>query len=365
MMIRKNIWATLLRKADFISISPKFSGRQLSKRETSHSFHSIPKSLCNSSLIRSYYMAGVRNKMKRSGAGTVLLVGFVIAVTILSIAAYMAPPEIKVEENVHEEFIDTLSYMISVIEVASKLPGTAEEKADFINKSLSHLRNELSTKGIGLWYQNVTIPLISGQGDNVVIIYTLEKGDTYFAGLLATNLTDIQKGIGSGRGGPGGGVPGGGGSDYDSPFGTFPSKVAKFPDIRWFPYGIHLIVFNFENYDYNLTIDFEGRDRTLWGWYINLDPFWMKWYWMPDTMDVFISARERGLTGLGIVSIRTLRVSSTDNEVHFYPTENPERHAVTQVHYTNDWNDFVDTLIEGIIGGIDNYRRWASAGRGD
>ncbi len=72
-------------------------------------------------------------------------------------------------------------------------------------------------------------------------------------------------------------------------------------------------------------------------------------------MDVFISAKD-GLTRLVIVSIRTLRVSSIDNEVDFYPTENPERYARTEVHYTNDFRDFVEILIEGIIGDLDNYR---------
>ncbi len=38
---------------------------------------------------------------------------------------------------------------------------------------------------------------------------------------------------------------------------------------------------------------------------------------------------------------------------------------IRKVHYTNDFRDYVETLIEGIIGGLDNYRRWASAGRGD
>ncbi len=364
MMITKVDRIILLRKAGSINKLTNFLRGNSVRTNMIEPFQRVTQSLRNGSLIHSRRMICLRNKMKRKGTGTILLIGFAIAVIILSLAAYMAPPEVELQEGVHEEFVDTLSYMISVVDVAARLPGTTEEKADFINKSFSHLRDELLAKGVGLWYQNVTIPLIGGTGDNVVIIYTLEKGDTYFAGLLATNLTDIQSGIGSGRGGPGGGLPGGG-SDFDSPFGTFPSKVAKFPDIKWFPYGIHLLVFNFESYDYNLTIDFEGRDRTLWGWYINLDPFYMKWFWRPDTMDVFISARERGLTGLGIVSIRTLRTSSTDNEVHFYPTENPERCARTQVHYTNDFRDFVETLIEGIVGGLDNYRRWASAGRGD
>ena len=299
----------------------------------------------------------------RKGAGTILLIGFAITVLVMTLAAYLSPPEIKMQAGVHEEFVDSLSYLTSVVDTAARLPGTTEEKADFINKSFSYLSRELIEKGINLTYVNITLPAAGGGEDNVLVIYTLTKGDTFFTGILATNLTAIEEGIGSGYGGGGGVPPGVSGSGGESPFGTFPGKIAFFPDIKWVPYPIMLLVFNFNPTDYNLTIEFDGGDWALWGWYINFRPLWMKWFWEPRTMDVYISARERGITGLGYVYIQTLRTSSEDDYVHFCPKEEPDLTSMTQIHYTNDFEDFIDTWKEGIKEGVSNLRRWARAGR--
>ena len=142
-----------------------------------------------------------RNRMSRKGAGTILLVGFAIMVIILTISAYIAPPSVRVETIVQEDFVDTLSYMTTVMETASRLPGTTEDKINFINRSFSALGRNLAEKGIYFVFTNITMPLEGGNGENIVVIYTLSKEDSYFVGLLATNLTDLQEGIGSGSGG--------------------------------------------------------------------------------------------------------------------------------------------------------------------
>jgi len=136
----------------------------------------------------------------RKGAGTILPIGFAIMIIMLTIIAYMAPPQIEVQKEVHENFVDTLLYMTSIVNMASKLPGGSDEKAAFIDRSFVSLGMSLLEKGIFLTYTNFTMRLEEG-GDNVVVLYTPSKGSSYFLGLLATNLSDLREGVGSFFGG--------------------------------------------------------------------------------------------------------------------------------------------------------------------
>ncbi|RLG47026.1 MAG: hypothetical protein DRN90_05595 [Thermoproteota archaeon] len=315
--------------------------------------------------------------MGRKGAGTVLLVGFTIAVVILTIVVYLTPPKIKVQTGVQEDFIDTLSYMTSIMETASRLPGTTNEKADFINRSLASLSEYLFEKGISLTYSNFTVPIMGG-GENVVILYTLSKGDSYFVGLLATNLTDIQKGIGLGRGG--GSSPYGGEDSECVPVKSFPAFIVLYSGFpggfgphhgQGFAYGLRTIrffIFNLEPTDYNLTMDLETEANLMVkkGFYINFKPFYMTRVYSLEDQVFYISARDRGITGLSFLHVRTLIYDEGTGQMYIEPESSYDEGCTgtysIDVYITDDWEEYRELQIRAIREGIRNIFEWVKAG---
>ncbi len=311
--------------------------------------------------------------MNRKGAGTILLVGFVITVLIMTLATYMSPPEVKLEEGVHEDFVDTLAYMTTVVNTAAELPGGSDVQASFIDNHLKYLSEKMLTKQVELWYHNITVPLIGGGGENVIVIYTLAKGDTYFTGILGTNLTDIQYRIGEGRGGGGGG--GGGGDEGGEglpPFGILPSKwcfwmQSSLPFIggRRQVITFHGIIFNLEGNSYEIKFDFDTDGRILWGQYISLEPFQIKRIFGPFASDTVVLGGTPGLTGLGGIAYFNIRYKKSGMEtdqIIINPQDRPGSEATIDVYYCDDPYEAYRISYEGYQEGVEYYWIWRSMG---
>jgi len=309
--------------------------------------------------------------MRRKGAGTILLVGFVITVLIMTLVAYMSPPEVKLEEGVHEDFVDTLAYMTNVVNTAADLPGGSDVQASFIDSHLQYLSEKMLAKQIELWYHNITVPLMGGGGDNVIVIYTLAKGDTYFTGILGTNLTDIQLRIGEGRGGGGGGG-GEGGGDGLPPFGVLPSQWAFHMESSWPFIGgareiitFHGVIFNLESNSYEITFDFDTDGMILWGQYISLDPFQIKRIFGPFSSDTVVLGGTPGLTGLGGIAYFDIRYKKSSYDTDYITIDPQDRsgsEAVIDVYYTDDPYEAYRISYEGYQDGVEYYWIWRSMG---
>lgn len=326
---------------------------------------------------------------RREGGGTILLIGFAIAVIIMTLAPYMLPPTITTQqEEVHEEFSDVLSYMTSVMETASRLPGTTSEKIDFITKQFSALERDLSERGIYFACTNLTMPLAGGKGENIVLFFTLLKGDTHFTGLLATNLTDLQKGIGSIVGG---GIKSTFPSSSESledciPIKTFPAFVVLYtghPGEEWgeewgqWPpsnppaYGLRMIrvfLFNMRPEDYHLTMELEIQ--TLFdvkrGMYINFQPMYRKVFNSLEGQEFFISAREKGVTGLAFLHVKLLPKGPSNGYLNIKPQASPDSECYgtnsVNIIVTNDWKEYRELQLQAIREGIQNLIGWLKAG---
>ncbi|RLG47025.1 MAG: hypothetical protein DRN90_05590 [Thermoproteota archaeon] len=316
--------------------------------------------------------------MKRKGAGTVLPIGFAIMIVILSIITYMASPQILAQEGVRENFVDALSFMTSIVNIASKLPGTVSEKAAFIDRSLDSLSRSLSKKGIFFTYSDLRVPLRYGE-DNIVILYTLSKGDSCFVGFLATNLTDLQSGIGSSSAEPSFDE-----GDIDcKPIKSFPGFIvlySGFLDEKYFgeesyvqnlplgPSVIKILILNMYQEDYNLTMSFAMGDDfdVINGTYINFQPFRVTQFDSLKDQLFYLSGRGSETTGIALLHINP-EFSSED---HGYlnielktgsETVCSEKYSI-EVFVVNDWERYRELQFQAIEEGMQNLFEWLRAG---
>lgn len=308
----------------------------------------------------------------RKGAGTIFMVGFVVAVLIMTLVAYISPSDIRVEEDVHEDFIDTLAYMTNVVNTASSLPGGTDVQAAFIERHFKHLSEEMMSKQIMLVYRNITVPLAGGNGYTVIVIYTLSRGDTYFTGMLGTNLTDLEYRIGKASGGS---VPPPSPTNGSGDVATFRHSSNKWAIARGWkiliigehPKGSRIIfralILNFQNYGYDITIDFDTNGEIMWGQYICLEPFQIKRIFGPFSSPTVTIGGTPGLTGTGGIAYYEKPKSSYDeDEVSIDPQGVSFSGDTVTIYYTDDPYQAFRISHEGYVAGVEYFDLWQDLG---
>ncbi|RSN72258.1 MAG: hypothetical protein DSO07_13135 [Thermoproteota archaeon] len=186
----------------------------------------------------------------RTGSGGVLLIGFAALVLILSLAAYVNPATIQVKVDPSQDFVDVTDSVNQLVKTVKFLPVGDSGKTEWLESQLETLRKETGFKGVIFNTASYVV------NNKVLVLYQLQKGETFFNGTAGDILYFSS-------GGSGGGGGGGGGESATGPLVFVPSELCLLKTGPISVWPKFFLVLNPTTQKYDATMEITGSDAVF------------------------------------------------------------------------------------------------------